>query len=151
MGTCVTGMGEAQMATPLTRSRGGQPSGHAEEPCPDNAQVGTRVTSCRGSPIGDWSHQVNVSLQEHHRHQIQVWFMWERESPGPGETQVRTTVTRSRLRPRWGPRINRADEANVWIKVSGPGECQVGNRVTMSHLCPGGTRVTGSTRGLSEV
>ena len=42
-----------------------------------------------------------MSLQEHHSHQVQVWFMWERESPGPGETQVGTTVTKYRLSPRW--------------------------------------------------
>ena len=87
------GMGEAQVATPT--------------PGPGEASLQARVTRSNWGPSGDQSHQVNVSLQEHHSHQVQVWFMWERESPGPGETQVGTTVTRARLRPRWGTRVIR--------------------------------------------
>ena len=74
----------------------------------------------------DRSHQVNVSLQEHHSHQVQVWFMWERESPRPGEKQLKTQdntsgwVTVSEqcnhipMLPRWVP------------ETLGPGEAQVG-------------------------
>ena len=75
-----------------------------------------------------------MSLQEHHSHQVLVWFMCERESPGPGETQVETTVTRSRLRPRWGDQIHQEQlRPKSGAKLSCPGEAQVGNRVTMSH------------------
>ena len=66
--------------------------------------------------------------------QVQVWFMWEQESPGPGETQVGTTVTRSRLRPTWGDQIHQDQlRAKCGAKLSYPGEAQLGNRVTMSH------------------
>ena len=41
------GTGEAQVATKLTRSRRGHTSRHAEEPCPDDVHVGTRVTRSR--------------------------------------------------------------------------------------------------------
>ena len=74
-----------------------------------------------------------MSLQEHHSHQVQVWFMWE-ESPGPGETPVGTTVTRSRLRPTWGDQIHQDQlRPKCGAKLSYPGEAQLGNRVTMSH------------------
>ena len=55
-------------------------------------------------PYEDLSHQIQVSsLWEpvhvrprwDHSHQVLVWFMWERESPGPGEVPMGTTVTRS--------------------------------------------------------
>ena len=75
-----------------------------------------------------------MSLQEHHSHQVQVWFMWEREATGQGETQVGTTVTRSRLRPRWGDQSHQDQlRPKCGAKLSCPGEAQVGNRVTMSH------------------
>ena len=75
-----------------------------------------------------------MSLQEHHSHQVLVWFMWERESPGPGETQLRTTVTRSRLRTRRGDQSHQDQlRPKCGAKLSCPGEAQVGKRVTMSH------------------
>ena len=60
--------------------------------------------------------------------------MWERDSPGPVETQVGTTVTKSRLRPRWGNQSHQHQlRPKCGAKLSCPGEAKVGNRVTMSH------------------
>ena len=123
-------MGEAQVATPLSS--------------PGEANLQARVTRSRLGPSGDRSHQVNVSLQVHHSHQVQVWFMWERESQGPGETQVWMTVSRSRLRPMWGDQSHRDElRPKYGAKLSCPCEAQVRNRVKMSHRCQVGKESQG--------
>ena len=72
------------------------------------------------------SHLMQVRHRWDHSHQVQVWFMWERESPRPGEKQLKTQdntsgwVTVSEqcnhilMLPRWVP------------ETPGPGEAQVG-------------------------
>ena len=52
--------------------------------------MGTRVTMSECGP---------ERIQSHH---VQVRLRCGTESPGTNDAQVRTIVTRSRLRPRWG-------------------------------------------------
>ena len=49
--------------------------------------------------------------------QVQVWFMWERESPGPGETQVGTSHQVQIEAEVGGPESSGPVEAKVWSKV----------------------------------
>ena len=98
-----------------------RPTFRPESPDPGEALVGPES-------------QVNVTLKEHHSQQGQVCFKWERESPVPGETQVGTTVTSSRLRPRLGDQIHQDQlRPKCGAKLSYAFEAQVVNRLTMSH------------------
>ena len=64
--------------------------------------------------------------------------MLERESPGPGEVQVGTRVTRSRESP-GGDQSHEIQEKSRWAPESlGADEAQVRTRVTRYTCSPGG-------------
>ena len=67
-----------------------------KSPGPNFVQLKTMDNRARGGPDGDRSPQIQVKPGADHSHKIQGSLRGRPESPGPGEVQEATTLTRSR-------------------------------------------------------